>query len=471
MPSSKPSPPSSPDPAARYPGRMNPSDAVMWDIERDPELRSTVVAVAILDQEPEWERLVHRLDIVSQLVPRLRQRVVVPPFHLGFPLWVEDELFDISYHVRRVQAPEPGTLREVLDLAQPLAMTAFDPARPLWEFTLVEGMVDGRAALIQKFHHTLTDGVGAIELALNMLDTHRDDADPEPPPGPAAAAGPDPLAAVGRALSLPIGAARSALGAIVDPLGTASRAFELAQSVAKTVAPVPPTASELLTERSLGRRFETIDISLADLKAAAKVARGTVNDAFLAAVVEGLRRYHERHGAGVDELRLTMPISLRHEGDDLGGNHFAPARFAVPTTIADPVERMQQLGQRARAWEAEPALAYTDAIAHVLHRLPIPLTTGVFGAMLKNVDTVVTNVPGLTTSAYLAGAEVVKEYAFAPPTGAAMNVSLISHVGVACIGVVIDTAAVPDEDLLMTCLVEGFEDVLSVAEHHAVRTA
>jgi hypothetical protein len=257
---------------------------------------------------------------------------------------------------------------------------------------------------------------------------------------------------------------------VLDPIGRARRARNVSTSVARLLAPVPESASPILTERSLRRKFDTIDLALPDLKGAAKAAGCTANDAFLAAVVEGLRRYHVRHGIELDELRLTMPVSLRHEGDELGGNHFAPVRFAVPLRIDDPAARMQELGAIARSWRAEPALDYTDAVAGVLDRLPVSVTTSVFGAMLKHVDAVVTNVPGIPTRSFLAGAEVLRQYAFAPPTGAAVNVSLISHVDSVCVGVVTDGAAIPDDDVLLACLVEGFDDVLSTIDHHAHRT-
>jgi hypothetical protein len=198
---------------------------------------------------------------------------------------------------------------------------------------------------------------------------------------------------------------------------------------------------------------------LVDLSTAARSASCTVNDAFLAAVVEGLRRYHARHHLDLPEIRLTMPISLRHAGDELGGNRFAPVRFTVPASIDDPVVRMRRLGAIARRWRAEPALEASDAIAAVLDRLPAAVTTEVFGAMLKHVDAVVTNIPGIPSRSFLAGSELVREYAFAPPTGAAVNVSLLSHLDTACIGVVVDAAAVPDDQVLVACLVEGFDDV------------
>jgi len=456
----------------RFPDHMSASDAVMWDIEKDPLLRSTITAVAILDRAPNWDRLVSRIDYATRVIPRLRQRVVVPPLRIGHPRWVIDPGFDLTYHLRRTKVPGSGTMREVLDLIQPLSSEAFDRARPLWEFTLVEGMEDGRAAFVQKIHHTLTDGIGGVELAMAILDDRRAARTPKLPSAPAAepveVASITAAALVGLARSavkaggtLPAAGLRAAYGTARDPVGSVRRAGDLAGSITRMLAPVPPSASPILTGRSLGRHFDIIDMRLADLKAAGRAAGCTTNDAFLAAVVEGLRRYHSRHNVEVNEMRLTMPINLRHGGEELGGNHFAPVRFAVPTDITDPIDRMRHLGAIARRWRSEPALGYSETIAVVLDRLPTSVTTEVFGAMLKHVDVVVTNVPGIPSRSYLAGAELVREYAFAPPAGAAINVALLSHVDAACVGVVSDTAAVPDVDVWLACLLEGFDNVMS----------
>ncbi|MFN8050776.1 MAG: wax ester/triacylglycerol synthase family O-acyltransferase [Acidimicrobiales bacterium] len=464
-----------------YPSHMGPAEAVLWDIESDPVLRSTITALAILDRAPNWDRMVHRLDIATRTIPRLRQRVVEPPLRLGSPRWVTDPEFDLEYHLRRAEVPAPGTLRDVLDLVQPLAIAPFDRSRPLWEFTLIEGLEDGRAAFVQKVHHTVTDGVGGIELALSILDERRVVRNPELPPLPEAgsvdslSATTDALAGTARSLlrtgvNLPIAGARAAADTAMHPIRNVGRAIGLTRSVGKMVAPVPRSASPIMTERSLRRRFDTIDVTLSQLKKAAKVADGTANDALLAAVVEGIRRYHVRHEAELDELRITMPINLRHAGGE-HGNHFAPARFAVPANIDDPVDRMRVVGSIARRWRAEPALDSSDAIALVLDRLPTPVTTAVFGAMLKHVDVVVTNVPGIPSRSYLAGAELLREYAFAPPTGAALNVALVSHVHTACIGIVSDGAAIPDHDVLVECLVEGFDEVLGLVGAHARRSS
>src|SRR5207248_570416 len=120
--------------------------------------------------------------------------------------------------------------------------------------------------------------------------------------------------------------------------------METAQSIAKAIAPASAPLSPLLTERGLGRRLDGFDVGLDELKRAAKAAEGSLNDAFIAAVVGGLDRYHRRHGVPATELRVTMPINLRREGDPAAGNQFAPARFTVPLRAPDAVHRMRELG-------------------------------------------------------------------------------------------------------------------------------
>ena len=161
-----------------------------------------------------------------------------------------------------------------------------------------------------------------------------------------------------------------------------------------------------MTGRGLSRRLDTIDFSLAELLAAAHRADSSLNDAFLAAVTGGMRRYHERHGAPVNALRVTMPINLRRSDDSSGSNRFTPARFTLPVGTLDAAKRMHELGELARNWRAEPSLPLTDVIAGTLNSLPGSAATSIFGSMLKAIDFVATNVPGLKQRAYLAGAEV-----------------------------------------------------------------
>jgi hypothetical protein len=119
--------------------RMSDADALMWSIEKDPLLRSTITMVMVLDQTPDRERFHNRMDRVSRVVPRLRQRVLGHPFSVAPPRWEIDPNFDLHYHLRWMRAAGAGSLRVVFDIAEPIAMQGFDRACPLWEFTMVEG--------------------------------------------------------------------------------------------------------------------------------------------------------------------------------------------------------------------------------------------------------------------------------------------------------------------------------------------
>ncbi len=466
----------------RFEAHMSDADALMWLIEKDPVLRSTIVAVAILDSPPDIGALRARFADASCAIPRLRQRVLSPPMRLGPPRWAHEPNFDIDFHVRHLHLPAPGSERQLFDAVAPIAQASFDRARPLWECTVFDGLAPDpassgtatRSAVVLKVHHSVTDGVGGIELLTHLVDFERDVAPrsktPLSPPS-------EPLDALDLVLESAAHTARRLLGiarrvpasawnvldaARRDPAGTAVQAAATLQSIGKIVAPATAPLSPLLLERSLGRRLDAFDVPLDDLKRAAKMAEGSVNDAFVAGVVGGLDRYHRRYGAPAGELRVTMPINLRRDGDAAGGNQFAPARFAVPLDIADPIERMRALGALVRTWRMEPALGFTGALAGVLNRLPTSTTTALFGGMLKCVDFVTSNVPGAPVPVFLAGGRVERFYAFGPPSGAALNVTLLSHVDACCVGVVTDTAAVPDPDALVSDLRAGFDEIVAV---------
>jgi diacylglycerol O-acyltransferase len=189
---------------------------------------------------------------------------------------------------------------------------------------------------------------------------------------------------------------------------------------------------------------------------------GTLNDAFVASVTGGLRRYHERHGVSVEELRITLPISIRKEDDPVGGNRITLERFKVAVGVVDAAERVRLTGRQCRAARDDRAQPLSDTIAGTLNLLP----SGVVGSMLKHIDFLASNVPGVNVPIYLAGAPVSGYYVFGPTTGSAVNVTLLSYHGTCCIGVTIDPAAVPDSDVLMQCLREGFEEVLELAGGH-----
>jgi diacylglycerol O-acyltransferase len=452
---------------------MRDTDALAWNMEQDPGLRSTIVAVAWMSAPPDGAVLAARLEQATRLAPKFRRRPVRTPAGLANPQWVDCD-FDLSLHLRRFTAPLPRTDRTVLDFARLEAMTGFDTSRPLWSFTLIEDLEDGGAALVMKVHHSLTDGVGGMQLAMLVFETTADSAPVGDVPVPTGSPAPSGVGLVSGALGhlavRALGAARAGLthavpvarGALAHPVRSALDVVATASSLGRFVRPMSDTLSPIMTGRSLDRHLDLLQVDLSDLKRAGAAVGGTVNDTFVAAVTGGLRRYHEQHGTPVDELRVTMPISLRHEGDPEGGNRITLERFAVPVGESDPGARVRMTGWRCRAARYEEALPLSDAVAGLLNLLP----SGVIGSMLKHVDVVASDVPGVAVPIYLAGAPVTRYFAFGPTTGAALNVTLVSYQGTCCVGCTIDTAAVPDPDKLMACLRDGFDEVLGLAGEH-----
>jgi diacylglycerol O-acyltransferase len=476
-----------PGDTTRIPGadRMAAADAILWRIEHDPVLRSTVTSVSRLDRSPDPKRLRRRIENMVVEVPRMRQVVAEPPLGVGTPHWRPAPDFDLDYHLRRVRLAGHARFDEVLDFAARQAMAGFDRVRPLWEFTVVED-VEGGAAWIQRFHHAVTDGLGGMQLALGMLDLDRPGQHPAEhsalageggsaeghrsgtvgstsPGRPGAGAG---VRARGngldRAVALPWLVGSAALRVGRRP---ARALAELAGTVrwgARLLAPVSSPLSPIMRARSTRLAFAAFDVDLLRLHAAARAVACSLNDAFVTAVGTGLGRYHEALGHPVTRLRVTLPMSIRRLGDPLTGNRFTPVRFEVPVAPPDPATLVPVVASLVRQWRQGPALGLSDALAIPLSTLPTPLLAGVFGSLLRNVDFVATNVPGLQAPSYVAGARVVRQYAFAPPSGAALNVAMLSHGGHCCIGVNMDPAAIGDPELLVRSLRQGFNEVLAL---------
>jgi hypothetical protein len=205
-----------------------------------------------------------------------------------------------------------------------------------------------------------------------------------------------------------------------------------------------------------------LEYPLADLHRSARRMGGTINDVFLSGLAGGFHDFHQRLGHEVAALRVTMPISVRAEADGPGGNRFVPARFVLPIDDPDPVDRARIAGAIVRGRRDEPANGLSGVLARLLNALPGSVTTALFGSMLKNVDVDAVDVPGLQRPAFVGGAAIERLWAFAPPTGAAVSVTLLSHGDTACVSVLSDRAAVRDTDMFRTCLDSAMDGVLAV---------
>jgi WS/DGAT/MGAT family acyltransferase len=454
------------------------SDAFVWAIESDARLRSTIVTVVLLDRTPDWTEIVNRFDDLSRRVPAFRQRVVSSPLPWVPPCWEFDPGFDLAYHVQRVAAPVPHTVDTVLEVARIAAMADFDRTRPLWEVTLIDGLSDGGAALLCKLHHALTDGVGAVEIGTTLYDSTEtyEKRAPSEQPAPAPSSS---LTRFRDGLLYEVGAVAGAVSGmwhatqataargIRRPVETITAAGSTAASVYRTTRPLSSPGSPIMLDRSQSRRLGIHHVSKDTLRQSGKIAGGTLNDAFLAAIAGGLGRYHEKRGATVGDLTVTMPISIRTPDDPLGGNRATLMRFAVPADIADPAERIRVIHERTVQIRNEKSLAHTQFIAGALNLAPLWYVSSV----LRNVDFVASDVPGAPIPVFLAGAAVRSQYAFSPTIGAAFNITLLSYVDTCALGVNADTSAIPDFDVFMDCLVAGFDDVLALVDPASLQAA
>jgi HAD superfamily hydrolase (TIGR01490 family) len=456
---------------------MNPLETAMWRAESaDPRLRVNVSLLELLDPAPDWDRLLAAHEWASRMVPRMRQRVVEPAMALGTPAWVTAGDFDLSWHVHRVKLPAPGSLRQLLDVVQEFAAAPFDRDRPLWQALLVEGLADGRAGYAVKSHHSVTDGLGAVQLMMRLHSrtAEHDPQRPEPPiPAVVEASRVGLLTeqVADAARATPVAALRESVGALsalARPVQTASRTAGRAVRAARWAGQntSAPAGSPLLATRGGGWHFDVIDVPLADLKAGAKAAGGSLNDGLLAAVMGGFRRYHEQHGAPLDRLTIGFPISLRTQDDPQGGNRFTGARFAAPMAERDPATRIAAVRQfvlTARAASAAAADAVPAALAPALGWLPAPLVSLVSGRLTSANDVQVSSIPGVPYPVYVAGSRITQMYPFGPLPGCAAMITLISHDGLCCIGINTDTQAVTDPGQLTSDLQAGLDEVVALS--------
>lgn len=422
------------------------ADALLWTIDRDPVLRSTIVAVLVLDGAPPPADVRDLFTGLVGVVPRLRWRGERSPWHAG-PRWRSDDRFDLDQHLQHVALPAPGSLQGVLALAQAMAGQAFDRELPLWEAVLVDGLERDRAALVVKVHHAVVDGIGGLSALLRVTEAE-----------PAASAGTDERTeATSPPLPVRLGTAMARVAS--HPAASTTRLLHDLVTAGRLVAPAPFPRSPIIRGRGVLRRFGHIDVAMADLQRTAASLDSTVNDVFVAGVLGGLERYHELHGRPVEMLRGLIPVSIRRRGDPVGTNRFVPVRFLLPASIADPGRRVRRVHEILGSPVHDPALRVSDALATLLSRLPPALATAAFGSMLKGGDFVATNVPGPRGDVRVAGSRLERIYAYSPPAGAALNVSLVSVGRWACLGVNVDTAAVPDDSLLLETMRVSFSEL------------
>jgi WS/DGAT/MGAT family acyltransferase len=451
----------------RFDRTMSDAEGLMWRLEQDPHLSSTFGTVTLLDRAPDFDVFRRRVERATMVIPRLRQRVVPAPGNLTPPVWADDPDFDIDLHVRRIACPKPGTLRQVLDLASLFVADPLDRTRPLWQFLIVEGLRGRTAAMLQKMHHTITDGERGVELSLQYLDFERDAPQPGPidpgdvttgngPPAP----GDTLRELVAAGARLPLGILRQVRELLADPSGipdASSAAARTFQGIVDQLSDTEAARSPLWTARSLQRRVEPARAPFRDTKNAAKRLGGTLNTAFLTAAAHAAGAYHAELDAPVESLRASMAISTRTEAS--GGNAFSLARLLVPTGEMPIDERFRAIHEATVVARESTGRAGLDTLAAITSTLPTSLVTRLARQQAQTVDFATSNVRGSAEPVFVAGAQLLEVYPIGPLGGVAFNLTLMSYLGSLDMALNVDTAAVARPDLLARCLRRSFDEL------------
>jgi len=405
-------------------------------------------------------------------VPHYRQRVQSVPGRLANPVWVDDDRFDLEYHVRRSALPRPGNDAQLRELVSRIVSRPLDRGRPLWEMYVVEGLSDNRVALLTKTHQALVDGVDTIDLGQILLDvnptaqpTGEDSWSPRSPSNTALVI--DAVRDMLTDVDTISETARGAGGWI------ASRATGLLQTVTTVAEAVagqrPERETPLAGELSQQRLVVTFATDLADFRAIRSVHGGTINDGILAVVTGGLRTWlmsRSESLAGTRSLPAVVPVSVID--DDLEatllGSQIAPHHVELPIGEPSPVVRLHQVSysfdtrrSSGRSVAASRLAGLTGFAPGTFHAMGARVAAAEAG---KGFALAVTNVPGPQTPRYAAGARLIASYPVHPLLpGHALAIGVTSYDGSVFFGLTADRDLLPDAAVIGQCLSEALDEL------------
>jgi WS/DGAT/MGAT family acyltransferase len=425
---------------------------------------------------PAFEEFLDHIRGRLHLVPRYRQKLVTPPLETGRPLWADDPSFNLEYHVRHAALPPPGTEEQLLRLAARIASQQLDRAKPLWENWLIEGLEDGRFALISKTHHALVDGIAGVDLATVLFD-----AEPAPAASPAdlepwqPSREPSPaelvLAGARGVASLATDLVGRALSATRSPAATVSRLRDAAEGVGEIVwaglNPAPETP--LNVEIGPHRRFVVVRQQLDDYRRVKNALGGTVNDVVLTVVSGSLARWLRSRGIRTEglEMRALVPVSVRVQGDrGTLGNKLAVMRGPLPVYINDPLARLRFVKKAMDGLKESKQAVGAATLAAVNNLAPPTILAQAsrlnFSTRLFNL--IVTNIPGPQVPLYLLGRKLEDLFPVAfLPAGHALAIAIMSYNGRIEYGLLGDYEALPDIDVIGAGLDAALGELLEVA--------
>ncbi|HEV7757085.1 MAG TPA: wax ester/triacylglycerol synthase family O-acyltransferase [Mycobacteriales bacterium] len=423
----------------------------------------------------DYDELVSLVEQRIAFVPRYRQRIKQIPGHLAKPVWVDDAEFDVAFHVRRSALPRPGTDQQLRELVGRLMSRRLDRARPMWEMYLVEGLSDGRVAIVTKTHHAMVDGVAAVDLAQVILD------DASTPPELGAQLWmprPEPSAvglvadAVSELIRRPTEVVDTVRLGLLDARATATKVAGTAMGLlaAARTAARPAPDSPLNAVIGEQRRFGTARTDLDSYKAVRKAHGGTVNDVVLATITGALRAWLLARGEPVAAgtvVRAMAPVTVRSD-DDTPGDRVSSYLVDLPVGEASPVMRLHQVSFAMKAHKDAGQSVGADALIRVGGFSP-PTVHALAARMASTLsrrlfNLVVTNVPGPQAPRFAAGAEMQEVYPVVPlAKGQAVSIGLISYNGGVFYGLNADRDVMPDVEELSQLIEESLAELVGLS--------
>ncbi|MFC5177453.1 WS/DGAT/MGAT family O-acyltransferase [Nocardioides taihuensis] len=459
--------------------RLRPRDVVFL-AEETPATPLHNATVEIFDPGEsglDHARLVQLISERISFVPRYRQRVQVVPGRLANPVWVDDEAFDLAYHVRRSALPRPGTLDQLRELVARIVSRPLDRNRPLWEVYVVEGLAGGRLALLSKSHVVLVDGVETVDLGQVLLDVSEQPktlgSDPWHPHG-----SPSPLGLISGAVKDSLDRPGTVLDTLRTNTGSLLRGVEGATTRIGTVAGAlagrrPTRVSPISGELSQQRRVVAVRTDLADYRTIRKVHGGTVNDVILATLTGALRGWLMNRAeslGGLKEIRAVVPVSVIDEELEATslGSQIAAHPVKLPVGEASPVVRLHQVSYSFQAHQATGRAVAANRLAGIAGFAPATfhaIGSRVAAAELRrDAQLVITNVPGPQSPLYAAGGRMTETYPVPPLTaGHALAIGVTSYDGSVFYGITADRDLLPDADVLGQCVTEALDELLDTA--------
>jgi WS/DGAT/MGAT family acyltransferase len=393
-------------------------------------------------------------------------------------VWVDDEHFDIRYHVRVATVPPPSTERELLEMCSGFMEQHLSRSRPLWEVYVIDGLEGDRAAIFAKTHHCMVDGVSGIDVAALLLDdagvgagsTEAVQAPPEWAPRRAPSKRELLMDAVREEIRTP-GAALGAVGKLVRRprklLATVGEDLAGAADLARAAMhPVP--SGPLNVRIGPNRRLDIVRSRLDVFKAIKDTLGGTVNDVVLCAVTGALREWLLSRGEKVEGLELAamVPVSIR-TGDEVGiGNRVSTIVAPLPVGERDPAERYRLVREGTQRAKSSHQVVGADLLLQVSGFMPPALVAQI--ARIQNAQRVfnlsITNIVGPAEPLYAAGHRLLDLFPFTPLAGnMTLIIAVVSYAGRMEFGLTADAESLPDLDVITSALERSIDGLLGLA--------